>query len=90
MSFTKTTVITFANKQDSEMVATARHTFFNNTPTPTSPASPATVIEDGDHIIVKRSWTTESLANNWVDYMNALATKTGVTLVSAEVIDYAE
>jgi hypothetical protein len=81
MNFTKTTVITFANKQDSELVFSTRTV---QIPTDTQPK----VIVDGDHVIVKRNWPSTTTANYWIQYITNLAEKVDVSLVSAEVVDY--
>jgi mannitol-1-phosphate/altronate dehydrogenase len=85
MSFTKTTVITFASKEDSDAVIASKHTSIDRIVTEDTLKSADMI---GDQLVVKRNWTTESLANNWIEYINSIAKKAGVTLVSAEVVDY--
>jgi hypothetical protein len=88
MSFLKSTVITIAEEDLNIITNVIRNDgrdwaqFWDTT------QANATRKTVNGFEVVARNWKTESLANTWLQFITKIATENGITLVSAEVVDY--
>ena len=86
MVYTKTSVIVFASQEDADLVNSLKvneHVAFV-----IKDGHPPSVTTNGNTVIVRRDWATESSASAWVQFITKLADNAGVTLDSTSVIDY--